>query len=96
VSLPIDQQQFVKQVEKRLLHIFNAYAQGQDVPPAFVFKTEGFMEVGCSMGLVTEQQMQGLMQTLHREIFHTELPLSAGDGLQIPSAMHRAPVYPST
>ncbi len=92
----MNQKRFVTEVEARLLAIFNAYERGEDVPPALVFRTEGFIEAGCSMGLVIESDMVALIQRLHKQVFNTELTLIPSDKIHIPSLMKRAPVYPST
>ncbi len=87
---------FIENVETRLLKIFQAYEQGSDVAPAILFRTEGFIEAGCCLGLVTEQDIEELMQGLHQQVFNTELATYSGTGINIPSLMKRAPVYPST
>lgn len=92
----MDQQQFIDSLAERLLGIFNAYANGNDVPPAQVFRTEGFIEAGCCIGLVSEQTVRELMQSLYRQVFDSEFPAMTGPGIQIPPLMRRAPVYPST
>ena len=96
VESPLTQQQFAEAVEARLRAIFSAYAGGEDVAPAQVFRAEGFIEAGCCMGLMTRTQAVELMQTLHRQIIGGDLPALSGDGIHIPFLMKRAPVYPST
>lgn len=88
--------QFVNTIEARLLAIFRAYASGEDVPPALIYRTEGFIGAGCSMGLISEQEVQKIMQSLHQQVFKSKFPVMSGGGINIPSLMKRAPVYPST
>lgn len=92
----LQQQNYIREIESRLSLIFKAYAGGEDVPPARLYRTEGFIEAGCCMGYITEVAVSKLMQRLHQQILGRRLDMAAGSGIHIPALMKRAPVYPST
>ena len=89
-------QNYIAEVESRLLAIFNAYQSNQDVAPAILFRTEGFIEAGCELGLLTQEQAVDLIAVAWRSVFDQTPPESASKSIHIPVAMQRAPVYPST
>jgi hypothetical protein len=93
----MNKEAFNREIESRFLEIFNAYANGQDVAPAQLYRAEGFCEAGCYLSLATEAELIALMKKIHRQVFNTELSGSnqSGGGVRIPSLMKRAPVYPS-
>ena len=96
MTLLNDKQAYVAEVERRLLAIFNAYQDNKDVAPAILFRTEGFIEAGCELGLLTQEQAAALIATVWKSVFGQNLPESASKSIHIPVAMQRAPVYPST
>lgn len=92
----LDKEQFYSAVSARLMNIFKTYADGGDIAPALLYRTEGFIEAGCELGLVNEEQVNLLMKDLHQQIFHTSMTILEQPGVNIPMLMKRAPVYPST
>lgn len=89
-------QQLLNSIEDRLKAIYVSYASGKDVPPATLFRTEGFLEAACFSGFVNEEEIKSLMVLTQKTIFGRALSNGQGVGLTIHSAMKRAPVYPST
>lgn len=85
----------IVQIERRLSEIFTAYAEGRDVAQGQLFRTEGFIEASCSLELLTEAQAQALIVASYEKILKKTFPLQSA-GIQIPVAMQRAPVYPSS
>ena len=92
----MNKQQFNIEVESRLLEVFRAFEQGQDVSPATLFRLEGFIEAGCYLGLSAEDEIKAMMQSLHQQVFSQPMLVPVGRGIEIPTMMKRAPVYPST
>jgi hypothetical protein len=92
----MNKQQFVAIIDDRLAAIYAAWQQGKDVAPAELFRLEGLIEAACLLEFLTQSQANDLIAAAWRA--HCELPLPplSGQGIQIPSAMRRAPVYPST
>ncbi|MEH6558781.1 MAG: hypothetical protein V7459_10835 [Oceanicoccus sp.] len=86
---------FIETVEQRLKAVFLEYNKGCDVPPARVFRLEGYIEAGRDVGLISQQQACDLIRSAWREVLRCELPVCAENTIQIPAAMQRAPVYPS-
>lgn len=89
-------QQLLSSIEGRLKTIYVDYASGKDVPPATLFRTEGFLEAACFSGLVKEEEIRSLMLVAQKAVFGHALSNTQEDGLTIHSSMKRAPVYPST
>jgi hypothetical protein len=87
---------YITKVESRLSLIFNAYRNNKDIAPAVLFRTEGFIEAGCEMGLITKNQATDLIATAWSRVFEQAMPESNSKLIHIPTAMPRAPVYPST
>ncbi|MFT5691950.1 MAG: hypothetical protein ACI92E_001281 [Oceanicoccus sp.] len=93
---PMNNQQLLSSIEDRLKAIYVDYASGKDVPPAMLFRTEGFMEAACFSGLVNEEEVRSLMVVTQKAVFGHALSNAQEVGLAIHSSMKRAPVYPST
>lgn len=89
-------QQIIKEIEERVGAIYQLYSIGEDVPPATLFRTEGFIEAACLMGVVKEDEVLDLMAELHLSYFNSPLKFERGGRVRIQSSMQRAPVYPST
>ncbi len=92
----IDQQQFLQLLEEKVSNIFQAYADGKDVPPAENFRTEGFIEAGCQLGIISEQEAREKIAESYSAILGQDFPEQYNKGIKIPSAMKRAPVFPTT
>lgn len=86
---------FTQSVEQRLRELFLEYSQGRDVPPARLFRLEGYIEAGRDVGLISQRDACDLIRSTWEDVLHCELPKSAENTLHIPVAMQRAPVYPS-
>jgi hypothetical protein len=93
--LNVNQNDFIQRVEQRLRDIFLEYNNGCDVPPARLFRLEGYIEAGRDVGLISQQQACDLICSAWREVLNCELPVCAENTIQIPAVMQRAPVYPS-
>ena len=92
----MDKPFFINQAESRVFAIFSAYEKGADVPPAQVFRAEGFLEAGCSLGYISDIEAAELIRRVHKKVFKTELVATMAEAFHIPSLMKRAPVFPST
>ena len=92
----MDTQKVHAQISSRLLDIFSAYQRGDDVPPAQLFHTEGFVEACCVMGVITREEAFQIMAAVYTQVFNEPLVNSSEQEFQIPALMKRAPVYPST
>lgn len=95
------QQQMVYQcIEQRLVEIFTAYKQGQDVSPARRFHLEGYVQACCELQLISIEQALKLMADTYTgvfaEPFDVERQCEQQQAFVIPALMKRAPVYPST
>ena len=88
--------EFIDEIEAGVMAIFTAYAQNSSVPPATVFRLEGFIEAACILGILTEQEAKKMIQSAWKIVFADPFPDSATTSIMIPAMMQRAPVYPST
>lgn len=87
---------FINEIEAGVMAIFTAYAQNSSVPPATVFRLEGFIEAGCVFGMLTEDEAKMIIQSAWKAVFAEPFPHSATKSIMIPTMMQRAPVYPTT
>ena len=83
-------------LEAKVREIFKRYVDGVDVSPATIYRTEGFVEAGCELGLISQMDAQKTIETVWKEFFDEEIGEQNLKGIHIPSLMERAPVYPST
>lgn len=91
-----DKTEFIDEVEAGIVAIFTAYAKNSSVPPATVFRLEGFIQAGCVLGIFTEDEAKQMIQSAWEIVFAQPFPDSATKSIMIPTMMQRAPVYPST
>jgi len=89
-------QRQIEEISRRIEDIYRRWAEGEDVSPALVFRTEGFIEAVCDGGAVSKDEVLALMNTLHQQQFNRALAAAAEGPIRIHGAMRRAPVYPST
>ena len=86
-------------LNQRLEDYFSRYADGLDVTPAMQLGTEGYMQAGFDLALITTEELALLKQQAYRKSFaeadNTVLSGLKGDCF-LPSMMKRAPVKPST
>lgn len=87
---------FINEVETRLEAVFAAYQGNKDVPPATLFRLEGFIQAGCALGLMTIAEANRLIAKQWQQHIQRPLPALSTTEVMIPTAMQRAPVYPST
>ncbi|MFA7555109.1 MAG: hypothetical protein WCY88_12730 [Spongiibacteraceae bacterium] len=92
----MNKQQFIESIQSQLFDIFSAYAQGKDVPPATLFRTEGFIEAGCYMECVTIAEARALVHAVYRQVFDAEMSAMPAGTIHLANFMPRAPVYAST
>lgn len=93
--MDVNANDFTQTIERRLRDIFLAYSNGRDVPPAGLFRLEGYIEAGRDAGLISQQQACDLIRSAWQEVLCCEFPEVAENTIQIPTAMLRAPVIPS-
>jgi hypothetical protein len=96
--MPAASKAYAAELDNRLQHFFSEQAAGYDVPPAVVYRIEGFIEAGILLELCTEaavrdrlvelaEQFSGQrLADIYRQDFHLILHMR----------MREAPVYPST
>ncbi len=60
---------FLNEVEKRLSRHFSASKSGYKIPAIERHRLEGFIQAGVFMGLTTNVEMKGLMDSIHMSIF---------------------------
>ncbi len=92
----MEKNQLFESIETRLTKIYAEYAIGNDVAPATLFRTEGFIEAACLSGLVNEREVLSLMERLQNSLLGFVQPQAEAGRLAIHSTMKRAPVCPST
>ena len=64
----MDKQKFLTEVEARLTELFSASKRSQKLPAFVKHRCEGFMHAGVFMGLVTNDELQALMERIHLDI----------------------------
>ncbi len=89
-------ERFLALLEARLCAIYQAFADGRDVSPAYRYRTEGYLEAALELGFFSEQQCADLQGRLQRDILGKECALGQEQPARVPVIMKRAPVYPST
>lgn len=86
-------------LNERLEDYFSRYADGLDVTPVMQLGTEGYMQAGVDLALITAEELAALKHQAYRKAFaeidNTVLQRLNGDCF-LPSMMKRAPVKPST
>ncbi len=93
--MDVNRDDFIQTIDQRLRDVFLEYNSGRDVPPARLFRLEGYIEAGCDAGLISQQQACDLIRSKWQEVLRSEFPPSAKNAIHIPVAMQRAPVIPS-
>ncbi|ARN72768.1 hypothetical protein BST96_00745 [Oceanicoccus sagamiensis] len=91
-----DRAAFIADIETRVSAVFKAYQDNSSVAPATLFRLEGFIEAGCALGLLSEDQAKRLIQSVWENTLTEPFPESARHRIMIPVMMRRAPVYPSS
>ncbi len=98
-----DMAELLKEIQRRQRMLYRALQAGEDIPPGQLLRLEGMMEAAAISGLAEPAQLQARMAVAYREVFGRSLEQDRGEDWaqfypfpQIPAAMKRAPVYPST
>ncbi|WP_062266708.1 hypothetical protein [Endozoicomonas arenosclerae] len=65
----MDKKQFITEIERRLRELFSASKRSQRLPSSVKHRCEGFMHAGVFMGLVTNDELETLMEQIHLDIF---------------------------
>lgn len=91
------------ELERRWKAMFGQLEAGLDVPPGERLRAEGLMEALAILDPGAESRLQAAMDVAYREVCGRDLAEDFGEDWevfypfpQIPVAMQRAPVYPST
>ncbi|MDG1772782.1 MAG: hypothetical protein P8H32_05040 [Oceanicoccus sp.] len=91
-----NQTAFIESISARLDDLFQSYNDNRPVPPATVFRLEGYIAAGCELALLTEQDAWQMIKRSWDKTFDQPFPACASGKISIPVNMPRAPVYPST
>ncbi|MFT5580266.1 MAG: hypothetical protein ACI9WS_003028 [Paraglaciecola psychrophila] len=89
-------QPLITVISDRIEDIYRRWAKGEDVPPALVFRTEGFIEAACLIQAVSAEEVLAVMETLHQQQFKRAMSGCGESPIRIHSTMQRAPVFTST
>ena len=65
----MDQQQYLAEIERRLLGYFSASRDGYKPPAEDRHRLEGFMQGAVFMGFVSSAELAGLMERVHLGVF---------------------------
>ena len=91
------------ELEHRWRAMFEALANGDDVPPSQRLRAEGMMEAVVLLGIATVDELLQSMNHCYLVTFGHDIARAFGDDWQalfpfpqIPAMARRAPVYPST
>lgn len=87
---------YLELLKAKVGEIFKRYVDGVDVSPATIYRAEGFIEAGCELGLISQEDAQKAIEAAWKEFFDEEIGEQNLKGIHIPLFMERAPVYPST
>jgi hypothetical protein len=89
---------YLFQLEARLKSFFSDQAQGFDIPPAVLYRLEGFIEAGVVSGFVTKIEMRDRLIAFaeHYTGADSAMVYRSDDRIILHVCMPEAPVYPST
>lgn len=65
----MNKEQYLSEVERRLLGYFSASREGYKVPAQERHRLEGFMQGALFMGLASSKELAGLMERAHFVVF---------------------------
>lgn len=96
--MPASAETFVAELDNRLRHFFSEQADGYDIPPAELYRIEGFIEAGVLLGLCSETTVRQRLIELAEQFSGQRLTDIYRDDyrLILHMRMAEAPVYPST
>ncbi len=90
-------------IETRLRELLDRLAAGDDAPPGPCLRLEGLCEAAVLTGVLTERDVDAMLERLHEEIRGESLTQRLGPDWrschpfpELPLYMDRAPVSPST
>ena len=66
----MNKQKFLSEVQDRLIKVFHASKEGYKVPEVQRYRLEGFIHAGVFMKLVSNVEIQALMNEIHLSIFN--------------------------
>lgn len=91
-------EQYQQELQSRLALFFADQAAGFDIPPAQLYRLEGFIEVGLLLGFVSESVLRQQLVDDARRLCGQELDTFYQQDyrLILHARMTEAPVYPST
>ncbi|CAA0089759.1 Uncharacterised protein [Zhongshania aliphaticivorans] len=89
---------FVEELDDRLLSFFRDQSEGFDIPPAVLYRLEGFIEAGLVLGFINPKEIKRRLYDLAiqyggeeaGELYHND------ERIILHVLMPEAPVYPST
>ncbi|MGI9280647.1 MAG: hypothetical protein ACR2PX_13650 [Endozoicomonas sp.] len=79
----MDKNTFLTEVERRLRELFNASKRSQKLSASVKHRCEGFMHAGVFMELITNDELQGLMEQIHLDIFDKTIEQARQDKAHI-------------
>jgi hypothetical protein len=92
-----------QEIQRRLRHLFQRLADGDDAPPAMRLRLEGLREAAVLSGLCSEQELQNTMEEVYREVYGQSLRERFGEDWgryqpfpEVPAFSARAPVSVTT
>lgn len=91
-------EEFHRQLRERLHVFFRDQAEGWDIPPAQLYRLEGFIEAGLSLQLVSQDEVRQQLLSLATDYLPEEDAelYQQDDRIVLHLHMKTAPVYPST
>jgi hypothetical protein len=89
--------QYLAALDERLTGFFDDQASGLDIPPAVLYRLEGFIEAGILSSFISETEIKSrLVKLAGRYLGDDSAALYRDDErLVLHLRMHEAPVYPS-
>lgn len=99
----MNETQLVETLRTRLIALYAASMQGDDVAPGDALRTEGLLEAAALLGILSETKLVDLVAVCYREAYGRALEDDFGEHWrtffpfpQIPLMGRRAPVVPTT
>ena len=89
---------FCAQLFEKIHSFFSDQQQGLDIPPAQLYRLEGFIEAGLIAGFVLESEVKKTFIDCAEQYFNTEIAdfYRKDYRLILHMRMSEAPVYPSS
>lgn len=87
---------FLRQLQERLDAFFREQAEGWDIPPAHLYRLEGFIEAGLRLELISRQQVRRQLLALADHYLCAEDAdlYRQDEDIVLHLHMKTAPVYP--